>query len=74
MKKELLALSLGLLVGTALTFPAAAQEVTGTPGSPDATTTIDGTSNSTAAARVRRQDRTERGGINALLARAHRAA
>ena len=42
MKKELVALSLGLLVGTALTVPASAQEVTGTPGSPNATTTIDG--------------------------------
>jgi arylsulfatase len=42
MKKELLALSLGLLVGTALTSAASAQETTGVPGSPDATTTIDG--------------------------------
>ncbi len=42
MNKGLVALSLGLLVGTALTVPASAQETTGTPGSPDATTTIDG--------------------------------
>jgi arylsulfatase len=42
MKRELLALTLGLLVGTALTAPASAQEITGTPGAPGATTTIDG--------------------------------
>jgi hypothetical protein len=42
MKKELLALSLGLLVGTALCPVAGAQEATGVPGSPDATTTIPG--------------------------------
>src|SRR5512139_167283 len=42
MNKGLVALSIGLLVGTALTVPASAQETTDTPGSPDATTTIDG--------------------------------
>ena len=41
MKRELLTLSLGLLVSTALS-PMGAQEITGVPGSPDATTTIDG--------------------------------
>ncbi len=39
MRKQLVALSLGLLVGTALTAPASAQEITGVPGSPEATTT-----------------------------------
>ncbi|MGH6803879.1 MAG: arylsulfatase [Methyloceanibacter sp.] len=42
MKRELLALTLGLLVGTALTAVAGAQETTGVPGAPNATTTIDG--------------------------------
>jgi arylsulfatase A-like enzyme len=42
MRRELLALTLGLLVGTALSPVATAQESTGVPGSPSATTTIDG--------------------------------
>ena len=42
MNKGLLALSLGLLVGTALSPAASAQETSGVPGSPNATTTIDG--------------------------------
>ena len=37
-----LALTLSLLVGTALTSVTTAQEITDTPGSPGATTTIDG--------------------------------
>jgi hypothetical protein len=41
MKRELITLSLGLLVGTALSSVAAAQ-TTGVPGAPDATSTIDG--------------------------------
>ena len=35
-------LSLGLLVGAVLSFETNAQQITGTPGSPSATTTIDG--------------------------------
>jgi len=42
MKVNLLTLTLGLLIGTALSPVAHAQETTGVPGSPDATTTIDG--------------------------------
>src|SRR3990170_8244458 len=42
MKRELLTLSLGLLVGTALSPAASAQQTTGVPGSPSSTTTIDG--------------------------------
>jgi arylsulfatase A-like enzyme len=42
MNRHLLALTLGLLVGTALSPVASAQETTGIPGSPSATTTIDG--------------------------------
>jgi len=42
MKNQLVALTVGLLVGTALTAVASAQETTGVPGSPSATTTIDG--------------------------------
>jgi hypothetical protein len=42
MTRHLLALTLGLLVGTALSPVANAQETTGTPGAPNATTTIDG--------------------------------
>jgi hypothetical protein len=42
MNKSLVALSLGLLIGTALTSVANAQETTGVPGAPNATTTIDG--------------------------------
>jgi arylsulfatase len=42
MNKQLVAVITGLLVGTALCPVASAQETTGTPGSPDATTTIDG--------------------------------
>ena len=42
MKRELITLSLGLLVGTALSSVAAAQQTTGVPGAPDATSTIDG--------------------------------
>ncbi len=56
MNKSLLTLSLGLLVGTALTLPASAQETTGTPGSPDATTTIDGRQNSATARHLRWHD------------------
>ena len=41
MTKELWTLTLGLLLGTALS-PVGAQEITGVPGSPAATTTIDG--------------------------------
>src|SRR5262245_3933346 len=42
MNKQLIALTLGLLVGTALSPVAEAQETSGVPGSPSATTTIDG--------------------------------
>jgi len=42
MKNQLVALTSGLLVGTALTAVASAQETTGVPGAPSATTTIDG--------------------------------
>jgi arylsulfatase len=42
MSKQFVALTLGLLVGTALSPVADAQETTGVPGSPSATTTIDG--------------------------------
>ena len=42
MKTNLLAFALGFLTATALTSLAIAQEVTGTPGSPSATSTIDG--------------------------------
>ena len=42
MNRNFIALTLGLLVGTALTSVASAQQTTGTPGSPSATTTIDG--------------------------------
>jgi arylsulfatase A-like enzyme len=42
MQKLLFALTLGLLFGTALTSVASAQETTGVPGAPSATTTIDG--------------------------------
>ena len=42
MKKELLTLSLGLLVGIALSPTAIAQQITGVPGSPSTTSTIDG--------------------------------
>ena len=42
MRRHLVALTLGLLVGTAISPVAIAQETTGVPGSPNATTTIDG--------------------------------
>lgn len=42
MNGQLVALTLGLLVGTALSPVADAQDTTGVPGSPSATTTIDG--------------------------------
>ena len=42
MRTHLLALTFALLTGTALTSVVNAQQTTGTPGSPDATTTIDG--------------------------------
>src|SRR5262249_56325132 len=42
MNKHLVALTVSLLVGTALSPVADAQETTGVPGSPSATTTIDG--------------------------------
>jgi len=42
MNRQLFALTLGLLVGTALTSVASGQETTGIPGSPEATTTIPG--------------------------------
>jgi len=42
MNKHLVALTVSLLVGTALSPVANAQETTGVPGSPSATTTIDG--------------------------------
>jgi arylsulfatase len=42
MNGQLFALTLGLLVGTALSPVADAQDTTGVPGSPSATTTIDG--------------------------------
>lgn len=42
MKRELLTLSLGLLVSTALSPAGSAQQTTGVPGSPSSTTTIDG--------------------------------
>jgi len=42
MNRKLVALALGLLAGTILTSAASAQEATGTPGSPSATTTIPG--------------------------------
>jgi hypothetical protein len=38
MRKQFTALTFGLLVGTALTSVAAAQQTTGTPGAPGATT------------------------------------
>lgn len=42
MKKRLVSLSLAALIGTAATYSLTAQQITGTPGSPSATTTIDG--------------------------------
>src|SRR5215510_6034034 len=42
MQRQLFALTVSLLVGTALSPVADAQETAGTPGSPSATTTIDG--------------------------------
>ena len=42
MSTRLFALTLGLFVTTALSPVANAQETTGVPGAPDATTTIDG--------------------------------
>ena len=42
MKRELLTLSLGLLVGIILSPVASAQQTTGVPGLPSSTTTIDG--------------------------------
>jgi len=42
MKSNIVALSLSILVGSAAVSPIFAQQVTGTPGSPSATTTIDG--------------------------------
>jgi hypothetical protein len=42
MNRQLFALTLGLLVGTALTSVASGQETTGIQGSPEATTTIPG--------------------------------
>ena len=42
MRTSLLTLTLSLMIGTALTSLANAQETTGTPGAPNATTTIDG--------------------------------
>ena len=56
MKNRLIALTLGLLVGITLS-PALAQETTGTPGSPSATTTIDGQLPSHPPPALRRRDR-----------------
>src|ERR1700751_3841454 len=42
MKARWIALSMSMLAGTALLAPAQAQQIIGTPGSPSATTTIDG--------------------------------
>jgi arylsulfatase A-like enzyme len=42
MKYQSVALTLGLLAGTTLSLTAGAQETTGVPGAPNATTTIDG--------------------------------
>ena len=56
MKSPWFVLTIGLLVGTALTQTAMAQETTGVPGSPDATTTIDGRRIPPPPRQVRRQD------------------
>ena len=42
MKKNLIALSLAAFIGTTAVSSGPAQQITGTPGSPSATTTIDG--------------------------------
>ena len=53
---------------------ALAQQVTGVPGSPEATTTIDGKATSAACAEFRRSDQGQGVGVNALVAAAHRTA
>ena len=40
--RAILALGAAVALGAALVLPAGAQQIAGTPGSPDATTTIDG--------------------------------
>ena len=75
MKRELITLSLGLLVGTALSSVAAAQQTTGVPGAPDATSTIDGRQMVPAQTHCARkassakQDASARHGENALIER-----
>ena len=70
MKGNFVALTLGLLAGTALTAVASAQETTGTPGSPSATTTIDGKQLPPPDPAIRRGDQGESLGVDALVATA----
>ena len=74
MKKSWIALSVSVLViGTTASF-VKAQQVTGTPGSPSATTTIDGKQLSAARSEIRRRDQGRRPAVEALVGAAHRAA
>ena len=74
MNRPFVALTFGLLVGTALTPAASAQETTGTPGSPGATTTIDGRYLPNPPQPFKGRDRHQRRPIEAVLAGARRAA
>ena len=60
-----LALGLGLVLAA---IPAAAQHITGTPGSPSATTALDGQAAAATAAQVRRGDQGGRHGLEAVVA------
>jgi hypothetical protein len=68
------ALSLGFLLGTSYLPGSMAQQINGTPGSPSATTTIDGKQLPPEPPEVRRSDQGRRQGFQALLATIRRAA
>ena len=74
MRRHLAVLTIGILFGPGLCPLASAQETTGTPGSPSATTTIDGKYLPTRRPQFGGEIELRRQGIQALVAAADRAA
>ncbi len=70
----ILSLSLSALLGAAALSPALAQQINGTPGASDATTTIDGKQLPPPDAEIRRRDQGWRSAVETVVGAAHRAA
>ena len=74
MRKNRFFVVLTLAMGAVFALAAGAQQITGTPGSPSATTTIDGETTARARSEIRRRDQERCPAIETVVGTAHRAA